>query len=154
MPLHGALVVVGGFGFSVVWAAHMLHVHAEPHVWHDPTESWVLWLCFGAYLIAWMPLWLLPLDFEGLQKDTHCDEQKFSWMQLVWNLVYVMNFTAGYLMNDFARCYVDTGGFSTKRKTTLALKELRIYYGVLLVIVLVILLAIAWQLGFFSLATW
>jgi hypothetical protein len=152
--IDAGLVVLGGVGFSVVWAARMIHIHAEPHVWHDPTERWVLGLCFGAYLIAWIPLWLLPLDFQGLRPNTRCDQHAFSWLQLLWTLVYVLNMAAGYFANDFARCYVDAGGFTTKRKTALALKELRIFYGILVGIVLAILLAVAWELGFFSLATW
>lgn len=152
--VNGWLIASGGFVFSAGWAAWTLHLHAEPHVWHDPSERWILGLCFVAYLIAWMPLWLLPVDYEGVLPDTSCEELPFSWLQFVWMLVYLANLTVGYLTNDFARTYVDMGGFSSKRKTALALKELRMYYGVMCGVALVILLAIAWEIGFFSLQTW
>eukprot|EP00966_Prymnesium_polylepis_P217399 5031609-Prymnesium_polylepis.1 len=66
----------------------------------------------------------------------------------------MLNLTVGYLTNDFARSYVDVGGFSQDRKSKLALKELSMYYGVLSGVALVILVWIAWNLGFFSLETW
>eukprot|EP00327_Prymnesium_parvum_P015665 CAMPEP_0113234516 /NCGR_PEP_ID=MMETSP0008_2-20120614/3068_1 /TAXON_ID=97485 /ORGANISM="Prymnesium parvum" /LENGTH=773 /DNA_ID=CAMNT_0000081389 /DNA_START=74 /DNA_END=2396 /DNA_ORIENTATION=- /assembly_acc=CAM_ASM_000153 len=155
MGFNASLVAVGGFVFSALWAARMLHTHAEPHVWHDPSERWILGLCFVAYLIAWMPLWLLPLDYAWLKPDTQCSELPLlSWLRFTWMLVYFANLTVGYLTNDFARTYVDVGGFSTKRKTALALKELRMYYGVLVSIALVVLCIIAWRVGFFNLQTW
>ncbi|KAL3924253.1 MAG: hypothetical protein SGPRY_003973 [Prymnesium sp.] len=149
----GLLVAAGGFSFSALWAAWMLHLHAEPHVWHEPSERWILTLCFVAYLIAWMPLWMLPLDFGSLP-TSQCSDAALSWLRFWWFAVYYANIAVGFFTNDFARTYVDVGGFSIKRKATLAFKELRMFYGMLISFTLLFLIVLAWHLGFFSLQNW
>ena len=123
-----------GLGISIAWAANLIYAHVEPHVWYDKHERWVLGLCFVAYLIAWVPVWLLPFDMYGLKarEDTgkRCNEVQYSWLQFVWMVIYVTNFAAGYLTYDFARSYLDSGGFTPSRKVKDALWYVMQWYGV------------------------
>ena len=77
-----------GIFISVAWTVQLIHSHAEPHVWYEKQERWVLALCFFAYLVAWVPVWLLPFDMMGLTRDDRgrrCNEKNGdSWLQLVW----------------------------------------------------------------------
>lgn len=148
-------ILLGGFAISVVFAAHMLVTHAEPHSWHDPEERWVLGVCFAAYLISWVPLWLLPLDMVGMVPNTRCDvlDDSLHWMQAVWTLVWALNLVAGYVTNDFARTYTWTGGFTVRRRAWLAWVGVRNFYRLWSIVGVALLIPIAWNLGFFTLAS-
>ena len=61
------IIMLVGLAIAVVWGANQIYAHAEPHIWYDRQERWVLGLCFIAYLIAWVPVWLLPFDLQGME---------------------------------------------------------------------------------------
>jgi hypothetical protein len=92
----------------------------------------VLGMCFVAYLIAWVPVWLLPYDMVGLEARAHehkrCSETEYSWLQFGWQVIYVTNLAAGYLTYDFARSYLDAGGFTVQRRLHLAFQAVRNWY--------------------------
>ena len=122
-----------GLLISIVWAANLIYSHVEPHVWYNPQERWVLGICFIAYLIAWIPVWLLPYDMVGLELDPvlrrkRCSEIDYGWLQFAWTIIYVSNLAAGYVTYDFARSYLDAGGFTISPvvncPTTLEHKEI------------------------------
>ena len=56
-----------GLSLSLLWAASNLFLYAERRP--SPTERWVLLLCASAYLLASLPILLLPLDAAALQSD-------------------------------------------------------------------------------------
>lgn len=136
-----------GLAISIVWASNLIYTHAEPHIWYDKQERWVLALCFCAYLIAWIPVWLLPFDLEGMKAGHadrwRCSELKFSWLTLSWWVVYTTNLASGYLTYDFARSYLDAGGFTVRRRLYLAWIEIRNWYGYALLISLAAIGALA-----------
>lgn len=93
--------MVVGITISFAWTVHLIHGHAEPHVWYDRNERWVLLLCFAAYMIAWVPVWLLPFDVVGLQaredSGKRCNELEYSGLSFLWTVVYITNLSMGYL---------------------------------------------------------
>ena len=144
-----------GLAGSIVFAARMLLVYAEPHVWRDPQERWMLVLCGLTYVVAWVPLWLLPLDFVTMEFDTRCGELSIlSWLQFSWVLVYASNFVLGYLTNDFVRSYVFAGGFTIRRRAVLAWYLIRRFYGLAGAAGMLVVALIAAKWGFFSFETW
>ena len=142
-------IMVLGIGISIGWTAQLLHAYAEPHIWYHREDRWVLLLCFAAYMIAWVPVWLLPFDMVGLQarKDSskRCDELEYSWLSFIWLVVYVTNLSAGYLTYDFARSYLDAGGFTIQRKVRLALIAVVEWYGVAAIVAICVVGAIAFS---------
>ena len=134
-------IMVVGIIISIVWAGNLIYTHAEPHIWYDQQERWVLALCFSAYFIAWIPVWLLPFDLEGMgerhAQSLRCSELPISWLTLGWWIVYTTNLASGYLTYDFARSYLDAGGFNIRRRLYLAWIEIRNWYGFALLISLV-----------------
>ena len=52
----------GSINLSVAWAAWTISESPEIHLWRDPTERWILVLVFFAYVLAWLPVALLPYD--------------------------------------------------------------------------------------------
>ena len=126
-------VAYAGITLSVVTSAHVIYSHAEPHVWREPQERWVLAVCFVAYVIAWVPVWLLPYDMIGLEAShdmqrKRCNETGYSWLQFAWHVVYFANLAAGYLTYDFSRAYLDAGGFTVRRRLELAYTAVRDWY--------------------------
>ena len=123
--MHAHLpVIIVGFLAAVLWAAQALWRHAERHVWNDRSERWVLLSCGLGYVLAWVPVLLLPLDLAVQATHVHgvadeCSAQRFSSWQPFWFTIYIGTLVMGYLLNDFARCYVDSGGFTMRRKASL-----------------------------------
>ena len=124
--MHAHLpVIIVGFLAAVLWAAQALWRHAERHVWNDRSERWVLLSCGLGYVLAWVPVLLLPLDLAVQATHVHgvadeCSAQRFSSWQPFWFTIYIGTLVMGYLLNDFARCYVDSGGFTMRRKASLS----------------------------------
>ena len=54
-----------------------------------------------------------------------CNEVAYSWLQFLWMVIYVTNLAAGYLTYDFARSYLDSGGFTVRRRLVLAWIDVR-----------------------------
>ena len=136
-----------GLGISIAWAANLIYAHVEPHVWYDRQQRWVLFMCFLAYLIAWVPVWLLPFDLVGTEarhaERRRCSELGLSWLAFLWWMVYATNLAAGYLTYDFARSYLDAGGFTVRRRLILALVDIRDWYSVAFLICVAIIFAVA-----------
>ena len=111
-------------------------------------------MCFFAYMVAWMPVWLLPFDMIGLQareeSGMRCNELSYSWLQFTWMVIYVMNLSSGYLTYDFARSYLDAGGFTIRMRIYQALISVVQWYAVAAVITLSIIFAIAFGTGWYS----
>ena len=112
-------------------------------------------MCFFAYMVAWMPVWLLPFDMIGLQareeSGMRCNELSYSWLQFTWMVIYVMNLSSGYLTYDFARrSYLDAGGFTIRMRIYQALISVVQWYAVATVITLSIIFAIAFGTGRYS----
>ncbi|KOO33268.1 hypothetical protein Ctob_006809, partial [Chrysochromulina tobinii] len=111
-------------------------------------------MCFFAYMVAWMPVWLLPFDMIGLQareeSGMRCNELSYSWLQFTWMVIYVMNLSSGYLTYDFARSYLDAGGFTIRMRIYQALISVVQWYAVAAVITLSIIFAIAFGTGRYS----
>ena len=111
-------------------------------------DRWILGMCFLAYVIAWIPIWLLPFDLIGMEarlsERLRCSELHYDWLQFFWQIIYVSNLAAGYLTYDFARSYLDAGGFTIRRRLHLAWVEIRVWYSWALLIVLGIIFALAW----------
>ena len=124
-------IMIGGLLFSIFWTARLIYDHVEPHVWHDKVDRWVLGLIFVAFVIAWIPCWLLPIDFVGMEvrilERLRCAELEYSWLQFFWLIIYVTNLAAGYLTYDFARSYLDAGGFTIRRRLSLAWVDIRVW---------------------------
>ena len=141
-------IMVLGVGISVLWSLRILHAYAEPHVWHDRRDRWVLALCFCAYVISWVPVWLLPFDLIGLREredsGKRCSETEYSWLQFQWMIIYIINLSAGYLSYDFARSYLDAGGFSIQRNIRLALVAVVQWYSVAILIAVAVIGGIAY----------
>ena len=92
------------FCFSVLWAGGTIYSYAEPHLYTDPTDRWLLGLVFFAYVIAWLPVVLLPIDIARIAPPARCQDQSvFSPISMWWRLIYVANLATGYVVNDFAR---------------------------------------------------
>jgi magnesium-transporting ATPase (P-type) len=170
-------LLFAGLLFSVCWALRTILIYAEPHVWKDPhvspasplphqtralliicpvaQENFLLAIIFVGHLVFWIPVWLLPYDVADMrQYDTRCEEREFSWLSLVWMVVYIVNLVFAYATNDFARCYSEVGGFTVRRRAYLAWRWVRGFYLVWGAIGMVVLTLIASRLGFFSRATW
>ena len=126
-------IMLIGLSISILWAANLIYTHAEPQIWYDVQERWVLGLCFAAYIVAWVPVWLLPFDLVGMEeRHSHrwrCSELGVSWLALGWWAVYTVNLASGYLTYDFARSYLDAGGFTFRRRLHLAWVDIRNWYG-------------------------
>jgi hypothetical protein len=126
-------IMLIGLSISILWAANLIYTHAEPQIWYDVQERWVLGLCFAAYIVAWVPVWLLPFDLVGMEeRHSHrwrCSELGVSWLALGWWAVYTANLASGYLTYDFARSYLDAGGFTFRRRLHLAWVDIRNWYG-------------------------
>ena len=45
---------------------------------------------------------------------------QLDWLQFFWQIIYVTNLATGYLTYDFARGYLDVGGFTIRRRLHLA----------------------------------
>ena len=144
------IIMLVGLAIAVVWGANQIYAHAEPHIWYDRQERWVLGLCFIAYLIAWVPVWLLPFDLQGMElrhsQRKACSELPLTWLSLSWWVVYATNLASGYLTYDFARSYLDAGGFTIRRRLYLAWIDIRNWYG----IALAICVAVIGAMAFFS----
>ena len=99
---------------SVAWAAWTISESAEIHLWRDPTERWILVLVFFAYVLAWLPVALLPYDIGNniTGNCTHDPTIRGRW----WALLYVANLFTGYVANDYARSYIYSGAFTIRRK--------------------------------------
>ena len=140
-------IMLFGLLLSMGWTARLIYAHVEPHVWHDRQDRWVLAMCFVAYVVAWIPTWLLPFDFIGMQpafvERKRCAEIAFGWLQFFWFIIYIANLALGYLTYDFARGYLDAGGFTIRRRLKIALDEIRVWYSWAAVIVVIPILGIA-----------
>ena len=140
-----------GLTFSVLYTSRMLYAHVEPHVWYDRIDGWVLGLCFAAYMIAWVPFWLYPFDLAGIEArgDLHkrCSELPLSYLQFFWQIVYVANLVTAYLTYDFARSYLDAGGFTIRRNAWLAWLTVRDWYSTAALVCAVPIALIAYLSG-------
>ena len=45
-PDQGWIMLVG-VALSFGYTSRLLYAHAEPHIWYDRIDGWVLGLCFG-----------------------------------------------------------------------------------------------------------
>lgn len=138
-----------GLTISIIATLRLIYVYVEPHIWRDRRDRWVLLVCFVAYIVAWVPVWLFPFDMVGLEarRDARerCSEQGISWLSFVWKVIYVLNLAAGYLTYDFARSYLDAGGFSIQRNLALAWVDVRDWYGKAAVVCAVLIAGLAFQ---------
>ena len=136
-----------GISISIVFSVVLIHSHAEPHIWYDRQERWVLCLCFIAYMVAWVPCWLLPFDMMGLkardESNKRCNELEYSWLQFWWMVVYITNLSLGYLTYDFARSYLDAGGFTIRHRIYQAGVYVVRWYSVAGIVVVALIAAIA-----------
>ena len=111
-------------------------------------DRWILGMCFVAYVIAWIPIWLLPFDLIGMEarlaERLRFSELHYDWLQFFWQIIYVTNLATGYLTYDFARSYLDVGGFTIRRRLHLAWVEIRVWYSWALLVVVAIIFALMW----------
>jgi len=136
---------------SVAWAAWTISKSAEIHLWRDPTERWILVLVFFAYVLAWLPVALLPYDIGNniTGNCTHDPTIRGRW----WALLYVANLFTGYVANDYARSYIYSGAFTIRRKMAEGWRILWTWYAWAGLAILPLLLLIAWN-NRFSLSAW
>ena len=136
---------------SVAWAAWTINESAEIHLWRDPTERWILVLVFFAYVLAWLPVALLPYDIGNniTGNCTHDPTIRGRW----WALLYVANLFTGYVANDYARSYIYSGAFTIRRKMAEGWRILWTWYAWAGLAILPLLLLIAWN-NRFSLSAW
>ena len=152
----GFLVLIG-LVTALAWAAWSISHYAESQIFADPTERWVLLLCGLAYLLAALPIVLLPIDVASLEHNDGCGAERSSLvspLQLAWYPVYVGTLTVGFVTNDFARCYVECGAISVRRRALLAWREVWLWYAYALAIAAALLLLLAWQKGVGNFPFW
>ena len=137
--------------FSLCWAVYTIVTTAEAHAWRDPTESWILALILFAYVLAWLPVALLPLDIASIEGG--CDDSAHDSLRGWWQLLYVANLVTGYTLYDFTRSYVDSGAFTIRRKAKLGWDMVWKWYAWALLIILPFFLLIAWN-NRFNFSAW
>ena len=76
-----------------------------------------------------------------------CSEMQLDWLQFFWQIVYVTNFASAYLTYDFARSYLDAGGFHIRRNLWLAWLTVKDWYSWAAVICLIPIALIAYFSG-------
>ena len=65
-PTLAALMLVA----VAAWSGYTVVNYAERHIWAS-NDAWVLKVCWGAYVLSWLPIVLLP--FEVMNADlTRC----------------------------------------------------------------------------------
>mgnify|MGYP004151511143 CR=1 FL=1 len=71
------------------WSGYTVVNYAERHIWAS-NDAWVLKVCWGAYVLSWLPIVLLP--FEVMNADlTRCSINWtfWSWFRhLGWIVLY------------------------------------------------------------------
>ena len=136
---------------SVAWAAWTISETAEIHLWRDPTERWILVLVLFAYVLAWLPVALLPYDIANniTGNCTNDPTIRGRW----WTLLYLANLFTGYVANDYARSYIYSGAFTIQRKMAEGWRILWTWYAYAGLATLPLLLLIAWN-NQFSLSAW
>ena len=136
---------------SVAWAAWTISETAETQLWRDPTERWILVLVLFAYVLAWLPVALLPYDIANniTGNCTNAPTIRGRW----WTLLYVANLFTGYFANDYARSYVYSGAFTIQRKMAEGWRILWTWYAYAGLALLPVLVLIAWN-NEFSLSAW
>lgn len=137
---------------SIAWAAWTINTTAEAHLWRDPTERWMLVLVFFAYVLAWLPVALLPYDIANNITGS-CSDERTSTRGRWWQLLYVANLFTGYFANDYARSYIYSGAFTIRGKMAEGWHILWTWYAWALLAILPLLLLIAWN-NRFSLSAW
>lgn len=136
------------FLFSVCWAAFTTFTYTEPRIYTDQTDFWIPALVFLAYLIAWLPVVLLPYDIATISPPARCaDHTIFSGLSVWWQFIYIANFVTGYVVNDFVRSYVYSGAFTIGRKCRQGLMIARDWYLKAGVVTLLIFIWVAWGNG-------
>ena len=136
---------------SVAWAAYTISETAEIHLWRDPTERWILVLVLFAYVLAWLPVALLPYDIANniTGNCTNDPTVRGRW----WTLLYLANLFTGYVANDYARSYIYSGAFTIQRKMAEGWHIMWTWYAWAGLATLPLLLLIAWN-NQFSLSAW
>ena len=61
-PTLAALMLVA----VAAWSGYTVVNYAERHIWAS-NDAWVLKVCWGAYVLSWLPIVLLP--FEVMNAD-------------------------------------------------------------------------------------
>lgn len=95
-----------GLAIALAWACFNVFTYAERHIYDDPTERWVLLLCGVAYLLACMPIVLLPLDVASLEPFDGCTAlmaEGISGLHLMWYPVYHATLIVGFVSGGPAR---------------------------------------------------
>ena len=101
-----------------------------------------------AYLIAWLPVVLLPYDIATIAPPARCaDHTIFSGLSVAWQFIYIANFVTGYVVNDFVRSYVYSGAFTVGRKCRQGMMIARDWYVKAGAVTLLIFTWIAWGNG-------
>ena len=84
-PTLAALMLVA----VAAWSGYTVVNYAERHIWAS-NDAWVLKVCWGAYVLSWLPIVLLP--FEVMNADlTRCSINWtfWSWFRhLGWIVLY------------------------------------------------------------------
>ena len=87
-PTLAALMLVA----VAAWSGYTVVNYAERHIWAS-NDAWVLKVCWGAYVLSWLPIVLLP--FEVMNADlTRCGInwtfwswfRHLSWIVLYWTI--------------------------------------------------------------------
>ena len=97
-PTLAALMLVA----VAAWSGYTVVNYAERHIWAS-NDAWVLKVCWGAYVLSWLPIVLLP--FEVMNADlTRCSInwtfwswfRHLGWIVLYWTITVrrVAQFTA------------------------------------------------------------
>ena len=94
-PTLAALMLVA----VAAWSGYTVVNYAERHIWAS-NDAWVLKVCWGAYVLSWLPIVLLP--FEVMNADlTRCSInwtfwswfRHLGWIVLYWTITVRRAFT-------------------------------------------------------------
>jgi len=92
-----------GLATALAWACYNVFTYAERHIYSDPTERWVLLLCGAGYLLACMPIVLLPLDVAAMEPRSGCSEQMegpVSSFEIMWYPIYYATLIVGFVSSN------------------------------------------------------